>query len=831
MQNLKIVNSFKSKALKNIVNLDYMIKLKNGLELPDEEKVYVFFHSLINNYLINGSDDIKIKKLIIYWIDFILDNNYFSNSENIMSLIYQLIKITDTYPLLINFNENFYKEFDFLNSIIIKIRTKNEKILNNIQLDIYNAILDNRNVVFSAPTSYGKTTIVLDSLKVLLTSNKINRVIFILPNKSLINEYRRKLRNYVSNIPIYENPYFKDDLENVILLFTQERFLIYNSINKKQLFDYAVVDEAQTLYSLNDDRSILLAKSISILNNNNVPLIFLLPFISEAYNNLINYFANFGNIFISNKNMLSFVSNNYYLLSVVNNELKKVDYTRDCGIINPIIYDIGVKCIKPLNINDWAKIIVDNYNRFVKEEEKSIFFVTSKQGTKDVASIIRDNLIIKISDKKTWRFKALINYIKKNIHPEFEYIDYLNHGIAIHFSDIDPFIKRQVEIIFNESNDLKLIVCTSTLVRGVNLNCKNMFILYNKKLGMSEIELKNLLGRTARLSINTQGNVYTVSFDGDDLDKRAKKLYTSNEEINTNLNKTIKEIKKNNDIDKKRLKTLLMDTNVNSNIKSYFDKQEQSIIDNHDYFLSKNEIESINKKIENLNHEHCEYLLKNITNYKCVLELSEILSDVYEWKKSNDFTVKHRLSSIKYISTVVSKLIRGESIFKLVDDLVKENNKENKNSKLIVCMGMNDNLYVTQISNVEGHLSTNYVEDFDPDKHLNLLIYSCLYETQKIVEYYYKKYLQDFYYRLRKLNSNNINEIELFLDYTTLDPKKINLSKIGLVDQFAINELASSKYDKYFIDDCISDENLKLIYESLEDDDPFKYSLEDIIKI
>ena len=362
MQNLKIVNSFKPKALKNIINLEYMIDLKNGLESLDEEKVYLFFQSLVSNVIISESDNIKIKKLIIYWIDFILDNNYFSDNETIMSLIYQLIKITDTYPLLINFNNNFCKGFDFLNSLIIQIRTKNEKILNNIQLDIYNAILNNNNVVFSSSTSYGKTTIVLDSLRVLLTSNKINRVIFILPNKSLINEYRRKLRNYVSDVPIYENPYFKDDSENIILLFTQERFLIYNSINKKQSFDYAVIDEAQILYSLNDDRSILLAKSISILNDKDVPLIFLLPYISEAYNNLINYFANFGNIFISNKNLLSFVSNNYYLLSVFNNELRKIDYTRDCGIVSPIIYNIGAKCIKPLNINDWEKINVNNYS-------------------------------------------------------------------------------------------------------------------------------------------------------------------------------------------------------------------------------------------------------------------------------------------------------------------------------------------------------------------------------------------------------------------------------------------------------------------------------------
>ena len=107
MQNLKIVNSFKPKALKNIINLEYMIDLKNGLESLDEEKVYLFFQSLVSNVIISESDNIKIKKLIIYWIDFILDNNYFSDNETIMSLIYQLIKITDTYPLLINFNNNF----------------------------------------------------------------------------------------------------------------------------------------------------------------------------------------------------------------------------------------------------------------------------------------------------------------------------------------------------------------------------------------------------------------------------------------------------------------------------------------------------------------------------------------------------------------------------------------------------------------------------------------------------------------------------------------------------------------------------------------------------
>lgn len=827
--NLKIVNALKPKTLDCIVNLQYMIDLKNGVEILNIDKVKIFFHSLINNVVINAIDDIKLKKLIVYWIDFALDNNELIKEETIISLIYQLIKLTDTYPLIINLSTNFCDNIDFLNSLIIKLRTKNKKILNDIQLNIYNNILNNKNVLFSAPTSYGKTSIVLDSLNVLLKSDKIKRIMFVLPNKSLINEYRRKLRNYV-DIPIFENPYFKDEYDRIILLFTQERFLIYSSINKNKSFDYAVIDEAQTLYSLNDDRTILLAKSISILNNDNVPLIFLLPYISEANNNLIKYFANFGDLYVSNKNMLSFVSNNYYLLTIMDENLNKIDYTRDCGIVIPIVYYVDKEVIVPSNINDWAKIIANNYYKLVNEKDKSVFFVGSKQSTKEVASVLKMNLLIKTPYEKSSRFKALINYIKKYIHPEFDYIDFLNSGIAIHFSDVDSFIKRQVEILFSESDDLKIIVCTPTLARGVNLNCKNMFLLYDKKLNMSDIDFKNLLGRTARLNINNQGNIYTIYLNDNNMDNKAKKLYTSNEEININLNKNIKDIKKDPKFDKKRLQTYLSDKDVNASIKNYFDKNEQISIDNHDYFIPLHQIDYINDKIKELDCEHCEYLLKNITDYKCVCELSEILCNVYNWKNSNDFIEKHRLSSIKYISTVVCKLIRGESIFKLVDDLIKEDKKNDKSSKLIVCQGMYGSQYVTRISKDDTHNINNYIEDFEPKKHLNLLIYSCLFETQKIVEYYYKKYLQDFYYRLRKINTNNINEVELFLDYTTLDNKKINLSKIGLVDQFAINELSSPKYNEYFENDLISTENIKKIYDTLKEDDPFKYSLEDIVK-
>ena len=52
--------------------------------------------------------------------------------------------------------------------------------------------------------------------------------------------------------------------------------------------------------------------------------------------------------------------------------MRKIDYTRDCGIVSPIIYNIGAKCIKPLNINDSAKIIVNNYSEFANMNSEQL---------------------------------------------------------------------------------------------------------------------------------------------------------------------------------------------------------------------------------------------------------------------------------------------------------------------------------------------------------------------------------------------------------------------------------------------------------------------------
>lgn len=837
---IKFIKAISNRKFEYINDLEHLQNLKNGIEVPDIGKIQSFFNSMIDliNFETDENEKEKIKKLVIYWIDYIIDNNIFIDKYDIQKQLFEIFKLTDTYPLLINFEDRFLDNEESANIFDVcnyKLRVKNNKILNNTQYDIRNQIKQQKNIIFSAPTSYGKSTIVLETIKEDIKSKKIKRLIFLLPTKALINEYRRKIKKNIINIEIIENPYFKDDYDSLILLFTQERFLIYNSINKNASFDYVIVDEAQILYKLKDDRTIILAKSLSILSNKHIPFIFLLPYFSEPYVKLISKFVNIDFYGNDINNLLSFVSNNYYILSLENKNVIRYNCTKDSGIKN-ISQETLLENVNygKKRLDEWSEIISLNLYKFINKKEKSLIYVTSVEQLRRTAEIFYKN--IKTADfNKTPRFNALIKYIRENIHPEFEYIKYLNSGIAMHFGDMDPFVKRQVEILFNESEDINIIICTSTLLRGVNLNAKNLFLFYAKNSMLSDVEFKNLLGRTARLDLNIQGNVYMVTNDINDIKTRSIKLYRSNEPTNMDIQKEIKQLERDcfKSFSERKIAKYLSDINVDSELKNLLPCSTiQYDVENHDYFITNKEIESANTNLDVSKLDYYEELLKNLGDYDKTLLLTKEMSKIYNWSSSNDFIVKYRLSSAEYITTVVCKVIKGYSILKIVSDLLKcndRNNIEEKGHKLVVCKSLNNGEYVRKIKIIEEHKCSNMVCDFNIKDHLNLLIYSCLFETQKIIEFNYKNYIQDLYYRVKRFKNKNIETVEQFLDYTTIDPKKIILIKNGIIDQFVINELVKSKYSFLFRDKELLKDKMKELYMMLDNDDPLKYGLDDII--
>ena len=78
-------------------------------------------------------------------------------------------------------------------------------------------------------------------------------------------------------------------------------------------------------------------------------------------------------------------------------------------------------------------------------------------------------------------------------------------------------IRNLVENLY-KAGTVKYMFCTSTLLEGVNMPTKNLFIIDNKKHRgvLKPIDFWNLAGRAGRMAKELQGNIYCIKHAGCD---------------------------------------------------------------------------------------------------------------------------------------------------------------------------------------------------------------------------------------------------------------------------------------------------------------------------
>lgn len=832
---IKIKKQINRGILNDIEELTYIQNLRNGVEQYNNERVEGFIDSL-RYYILLNDIDISMKKFIVFWIDYIIQNYSNSIEKGLKNKINDIITTLDLYPLLYDnkYCEKDKKYFNIFDEISIKIREKNDKLLNNTQYYVRNKIIEHRNIVFSAPTSFGKSSIVIDTIQELIKKEKIKKVLFILPTKALINEYRRNIKKKIDDIIIIENPHVIDKFEKVIYLFTPERFLVFYENNKNIKLDYVINDEAQILVNINKkkcvNRSMLLAKALSIISNNKIPIIFLMPYISKPVDTFIFKYINIDKdeIIQIEDNLLPFVSNNYYMLDIDDSgDLYRYDFSKDSGIEYASKKYIGKSDVlfNKDSVESWGYIVIDNIKNIVDINKKTIIFATNKNQIKSIANRMIKNETFKIN-KISYRMQALINYIEKNLGPEFEFIDFLKNGLAVHFSEIDSYMRRQIEIIFNEEDDIKTIICTSTLLQGVNLNAQNLIMIYGRNfssIGNVEIDFRNLIGRSARLGLNIQGNIYNISCCKK-LEKEGIKLYRSSEPVKINFNKTVNDVKKDENY---IVKTYACDTEVKTKLKDELNTGINKKINNLDYFIGYENAETVESKIKAENIEKYVDLLKNIGNYEKTLELIKELANLYEWNKNQKFDIANRMTNFEYLTILAVNVFNGDNVQKIIEKNIKY--VENHNDYLlVVCTNIKGIKYVTMIKREK--YDKEKMSIFEREQDINTYIYTVLYDIQNLIEFELKKYIQDLYYRIKKINNNSIEEVEEILDYSTMEKKKIALSNVGIVDSFAIEILNQKDYSIFFDEEGnVKINELREYANSLPEDDPMRYAILDVI--
>src|SRR5690554_6796531 len=100
-------------------------------------------------------------------------------------------------------------------------------------------------------------------------------------------------------------------------------------------------------------------------------------------------------------------------------------------------------------------------------------------------------------------------WIAEHYHPSWSLVKALKSGYGIHHGSIPRSIAQSLVRYFNE-HGLRALICTSTLIEGVNTTAKNVFI-YDKKISNSNydyFDFRNIAGRSGRMGHHFVGRIF-----------------------------------------------------------------------------------------------------------------------------------------------------------------------------------------------------------------------------------------------------------------------------------------------------------------------------------
>jgi replicative superfamily II helicase len=116
------------------------------------------------------------------------------------------------------------------------------------------------------------------------------------------------------------------------------------------------------------------------------------------------------------------------------------------------------------------------------------------------------------------------DFLEQEVHRHYRLSSMIRRGVAFHYGNIPQIVRSRIEELA-KLRKIRFVCCTSTLLQGVNLPAKNIF-LENPKTGrgdggkISTGDFWNLVGRAGRLNHEFSGNVFCIfgkKWDGDPL--------------------------------------------------------------------------------------------------------------------------------------------------------------------------------------------------------------------------------------------------------------------------------------------------------------------------
>ena len=332
-----------------------------------------------------------------------------------------------------------------------------ELVFHRAQAEVYREILDGRSVILSAPTSFGKS-LIIDAI---VAIERFKNIVVVVPTIALIDETRRRLSKFRNRYKIITHVSQEKGTRNILIL-TQERVVEYPDLED---VDFFVVDEFYKLHpDMDSDRSQTLNHALYRLLSGGSQFYMLGPNIHSIPEGFESTFR------------CTFVHTDYATVVSESHRLPKTDDREGqlvelCeGLSDPTL----IYCASPARANAIVRRLVE-------------------AGVGDGVS----------------RLEAAVSWLQRRYHPDWQLVKGLAQGIGLHHGRVPRSIAEYMMRAFN-AGDLRFLVCTSTLIEGINTKAKNV-IVYDNKVARSKLDyftFNNIRGRSGRMFEHFVGRVY-----------------------------------------------------------------------------------------------------------------------------------------------------------------------------------------------------------------------------------------------------------------------------------------------------------------------------------
>lgn len=388
---------------------------------------------------------------------------------------------------LFNLGLNMYsKEYSFdsalFNSFALSYLEKTI-VLHKEQLRIIETIEKYPAVIVSAPTSFGKTFCIFEYI----ARSYPKTIVLIVPTLALVDEYLKKIirkynlifKDYKTHINYDENKDY-DFANNNIFILTHDKVMECRFYNNIETIDLLVIDEVYKLKTdEGNDRVLVLNMAYKYLADKSNKYVLLAPFIKD----------------IEDRNILSKYPIMYKSdFSPVVNELIKIKLSSK-----------KEKYLKTLEL----------INGKLSLQKNLVYFPTVKDLSKFVSNYIcKTYTCVDIKDGMISNF---IKWAKDEIHEDWYVIKAMERGFLVHNGQLPLGIRLMQIDLYENDEDFKNMLCTSTLLEGVNICSKNIIITSPKRNTneFDAFDFYNLVGRTGRLNKHYLGYAYYLQGPND----------------------------------------------------------------------------------------------------------------------------------------------------------------------------------------------------------------------------------------------------------------------------------------------------------------------------